>query len=364
MTPAELADKAEKVLLARWSDLPGKPVSGSSLPEQLQKDIHASINATTKTYRYVLPTQVLAKVVDSSLDCRCIQVSRGGPGAFDARSLCHEVVVPFDRANDNVLGGSSEPYANNPVRVAEVSGSHRAAQRDKAGWDRLCNVLDTIDQRQDPDFTLAVLDAVLDDIRDRLEGTAVSYAVPQRVSHTRLLWSLEAYLAPRSGGVRLQAVAAGLFETIGARFSVFSDVRSAKPTAADASTGQLADIECYDAAGRLALAVEVKDRELTVTQISDKALAAREARVTELLFIGARGVRRNQSAEVLGALEHHFASGHNVYVFRFEDFAAGVLALLGEDGRREFLDRVGKVLERYQASLSDRRTWAATLTEL
>lgn len=192
----------------------------------------------------------------------------------------------------------------------------------------------------------------------------MAYAVPQRVSHTRLLPALQAYLAARSGGVRLQTIVAALFETIGTRFGIFAEVRSSKPTAADISTGQVADLECYDSADRLALAVEVKDRELTLTQVSDKTVLARGANVTELLFIAARGIRREERDLIPEALERQFASGHNVYIFDFEDFASGILALLGEGGRRDFLTRVGQVLERYQAPLSDRRAWAAGLREL
>ena len=368
LTPAELANQARKLLLSRWlafEDAAAQTMGESTLlTADLSRDIRASVNASTKTYRYVLPTQVLAKACDPSLDCRCIQVSRSGSGAFDARSLAHGVIVPFDRTNENVLGGSSEPYANNPVRVPEISSAHRSAQRNKAGWDRLCRVLDAIEERQDPGFTLAVLDHILQAIRDRLEGASVAYAVPQRVSHTRLLPALQAYLAARSGGVRLQAIVAALFETIGARFGVFAEVRSRKPTAADTSTGQVADLECCDSSGEIALAVEVKDRELTLTQISDKTLLARGATVTELLFIAERGIRKTEHDAVSEALEHQFSSGHNVYVFQFEDFASGLLALLGEAGRRQFLTRVGDVLERYQAALSDRRAWAAALRDL
>src|SRR5690242_17846258 len=63
----------------------------------LRDAIGRSVNSGTVTYRYVLPTQLLAKVADPSLDCRSVQVAAGVPGAFDARSLCHKVIVPFDR---------------------------------------------------------------------------------------------------------------------------------------------------------------------------------------------------------------------------------------------------------------------------
>jgi hypothetical protein len=361
---AELKSRCEEMLRARWENALARLAARPAVPQRLLKAIIASVNSSTKTYRYVLPTQLLAKVADPSLDCRCLQVARGGAGAFDARSLCHTVIVPFDREHENVLGGSSEPYANNPVRVPEVTRAHRGPQRDKAGWDDLCAVLAAVEQRDDPAFTADVFDTVLTAIRDRLEKTAVSYALPQRIAHGALLSLLRAYLAEPSGGLRLQAVVSALFGVIGARFSLFPDVRSRKPTASDASTKQVADVECYDKDGRLALAVEVKDRELTVAQISGKLPAVRAAQLTELLFIVERGIRAEDSAETDRVIGRQFAGGHSIYVFPLLDFASGILALFGEGGRREFLEAVGQVLDEYQAPVSDRRAWSALLRDL
>lgn len=95
----------------------------------LIESIHRAINSATKSYHYVLPTQLIAKLADPSLDCRCLQVARGGQGAFDARTIAHKVVVPFDQSNNNVLGGSPEPYVNNPLRVPEVSAQYRKLRK-------------------------------------------------------------------------------------------------------------------------------------------------------------------------------------------------------------------------------------------
>ncbi len=368
LTPAELADRATHILADRWAYLQSERADCSSgcsvVPGDILADIRELVNSRTKTYRYVVLTQLLAKVADPSLDSRCLQARRGGQGAFDARSLCHGVVVPFDRVNDNVLGGSSEPYANNPVRVPEITAEYRGGQKDKVGWDALCRVMGAVEDAADPEFASHLLVQVLVEIMGRLEASAVTYPVPQRVSHVRFMPALNAYLAERSGGLRLQAVVAALFATMGKRFRLFAEVRSNLPTASDASTGQVADIECVDDEGHLALAVEVKDRDLTVTQVSDKLPAIRSGSVTEVLFILGSRMRRQDAAETNEILDRQFASGYNIYVFPFEDFASGVLAILGERGRHDFATEVGKVLETYHAPVSDRRAWAVLLQAL
>ena len=91
-----------------------------NIPIAIQEAIQNSINSTTKSYRYVLPTQLLAKLIDNTLDCRCIQESSNLSGSFDARSFCKKVTVPFDRENHSVLGGSGDPYVNNPLRISAI----------------------------------------------------------------------------------------------------------------------------------------------------------------------------------------------------------------------------------------------------
>src|SRR5438552_3214789 len=107
-----------QVLLAQlWTETTALAEKGSLSDfiddAELVACIRRCINARRKTYRYVLPTQLLAKLADPTIDCRCLQASRGDAGAFDARTVAHGVIVPFDRDNDKVLGGSAEPYVSN-----------------------------------------------------------------------------------------------------------------------------------------------------------------------------------------------------------------------------------------------------------
>ena len=132
-----LSDEAREILRVEWAKISAlaeaKKLKDWLSNPKLLEAVNLSTNSPTKTYRYVLPTQVLSKLADSSLDSRCLQASRGGYGAFDARTVAHEVIVPFDQQNENVLGGSQEPYVSNPLRVSEVSAINRGAQKNKLG---------------------------------------------------------------------------------------------------------------------------------------------------------------------------------------------------------------------------------------
>jgi hypothetical protein len=116
-----LTDDTAKILQAEWTTVrtlaQAKKLKDWIDDPRLIKAVSTSVNSSTKTFRYVLPTQLLSKLADPSLDSRCLQSQRGGQGAFDARSVAKLVIAPFDQNNENVLGGSEDPYVSNPLRV-------------------------------------------------------------------------------------------------------------------------------------------------------------------------------------------------------------------------------------------------------
>lgn len=75
-----------------------------------------------KTYKYVLLTNLLAKAVNPNANALCLQAGAPISGAFDSRSLCHKVLVPFEREHlANALGASNEPYLNKPARFTHLA---------------------------------------------------------------------------------------------------------------------------------------------------------------------------------------------------------------------------------------------------
>lgn len=319
--------------------------------------IKRSVNSSTLTYRYVLPTQLLAKVTDPQLDCRCIQVTRGGSGTFDARSLCQKVIVPFDRANERVLGGSSEPYVNNPLRVPEVSVKYRDNQRDQDGWDQLCLVLEAVEARNDSKFTHLTFEQTLRDIRDRLTTVTVNYPFPLRISLENTLNLIAQYLAQPSGGDREEAITTGLLRTLGERFRIFERVERTKVNVPDAQAGRVADVEALDAGGQVVLAVPVTDRELTVARIEDALTKARARNVSELLFIAQRGIAEAEEQDVEELIRKEFSAGQNIYITDIATFASVLLVIVDEEGRRAFLENIAKTLDEFGSPIEHRRAW-------
>ena len=109
------------------------------------------------------------------------------------------------------------------------------------------------------------------------------------------------------------------------------------------------------------LAVEVKDRELTLRSVQEKLPKSRERGIRELLFLVQGGVAKKDANEVDAAIEREFTTGQNLYVCNFDDFLNTSLVLFGESGRRTFLVTVGQCLDESKADLVHRQHWQELL---
>jgi len=109
------------------------------------------------------------------------------------------------------------------------------------------------------------------------------------------------------------------------------------------------------------MAVEVKDRQLELRQVQDKLPAVREKGIRELLFLVQGGTTAGDVEGVADTITREFVTGQNLYVLEWDEFVGSCLVLFGEAGRREFLQQVGKELDKQKADISHRRRWAALL---
>lgn len=315
------------------------------------------LTSNTKTYHYVLPTQLLSKCVNHNVDIHSIQTAYGKKGAFDARTIAHGAIVPFDKTNYNVLGGSSEPYVNNPLRCPAITAAYRSQQKNKTDWDKLITVLDFIESKNNKKVTQSVFDQVLFEIHKLLTDVRVLYPTPNRISLNQTIQIVSQFTADKSGGDRIEAICTALFRTIGKQFNLFDEVKREKVNAADASSGMVADIECW-LNGTIVLLIEVKDRSLTLTQLDSKLDIARSRKISEILFLAEQGIEKAEKEKAEKRIRDEFVSGQNIYVSNFIGFSTGVLILLGEKGRVQFLSQIGDELDRTNSAIVHRRAWA------
>jgi hypothetical protein len=220
-----------------------------------------------------------------------------------------------------------------------------------------------VEQRGDSAFTNAVFRQVLLEMFRRQQSLKFSYSVPQRVSLELALTVCAEFLEERSGGDRAQALAGALFDAIGIHFGLFAQVNRARINASDEATGQAADLECLDKSGKLILAVEVKDRTVTLADVEGTLLKSRQRRITEILFT-AKATRPDDKTAIDERISRAFTAGQNLYIFDCFDLARSVLALGGESIRITFLKTVGEHLDTWNTQPRHRQAWQKLLQML
>ena len=90
--------------------------------DEIGRHIDNILNGTHLTYKYILVTELLGKASDPFIDPLSLQAKDESDGAYDARSVCHKVLVPFERDYlPGALGNSNEPFLNKPARFERLT---------------------------------------------------------------------------------------------------------------------------------------------------------------------------------------------------------------------------------------------------
>lgn len=268
-------------------------------------------------------------------------------------------MAPFNAQQENVLGTSADPHVGNAMRIPRMLRDD-SSKKDLQGWHTLIDVLERVEERNEPTYTEAVLKQVLLEIHRRQKTLRFTYPQPPRVSLATVLDVSQQFLGIRSGGDRALALAGALFDVIGTHFRLYAHVNRARINASDEASGQAADLECVNDKGETLIAVEVKDRALRLTDVEGTLTKTRHRVIRDVFFTSPR-VEAQDSKPISNRIAAAFAGGQNLYVVDFLDLARVTLALGGEGMRALFLRRVGEHLDTWNTQPSNRQAWKKLL---
>jgi hypothetical protein len=271
-------DEARKALERAWAKLAASP---APLAGSIAQKIRQVLEAKDVTFKYILVTGLLGKLTNPQAHPRAIQVSSSLVGAYDARSLCHNVVVPFEKPHGNLFGLSNEPFVNKPARHPEHRKDNTQL-RNKTLSAVLHDVLEHASKAAP-----AEVEAMLVECLRVGKATAASEvkAVLDVDSNLRHVLAFVAeFLKSTDGGSRLVAVA-------GAFVRLLSDTFEVKVYAANVSdtyAKTAGDIEVYSE-GTLCAAYECKHRPITLNDIEHGIRKAKEKGAPDYCFLIASG---------------------------------------------------------------------------
>ena len=249
------------------------------------------------TYQYILLTALVAKLVNPQIDMLSLQVDDPSAGAYAPRTLCKEVIYPFQKQIlFNALDGSNaDPLVNKPARYLRLSKTNAARGDGKIVLDRLCDALPTLtalsDVRDTLDYMMSKLVLIARENKKRKE--AVSSAV--RDTNTQELYAFLSDLLDQGfGGAALVLASYALFLIQFPAENGYSIIPH-PVNQSGASSRQRSDLD-IELNGEPFLGVELKDKPFTSDDVARASDTAMSSGLKSLLFVSGRhaGIARSE----------------------------------------------------------------------
>lgn len=277
---------AKQILDRAWSEIG----SHAKPPPRMAQLIEMILAASDITFKYILVTGFLGKCCNPKVHARAIQAGSTLTGAYDARSLCHGVIVRFEKSKGNLFGLSNEPFLNKPARHTEHNGENPQI-RNKPLSRATHEALELANCRPANDV-FAGLVHILRIAMKRAAETKV--AIPAiEVNLEKVTTFIKRFLQETDGGARLVGVW-GAFTRL---LSENAEIKVYSPNSSDFFGKTKGDVEVfYDDV--LVSASECKQRPLTIDDVNHGIKKAREHEVPEYLFIYSDGLSKGQEREI------------------------------------------------------------------
>ena len=327
------AKKAEKILRSSINQVQN---NGWKLCSPFSLQIKAVILGTHKTYRYILLNGLLAKATNGNCNPLVLQAGSSLDGAFDARSLCHDIVVPIERELlGERLGASNEPFLNKPARFPELSTKNAV----RGGNDTILlnKAIDTLGNVGPGKEALAALNDCIywvfqresRNLEDYLNGSTDSFQPSSLISFAKDL------ISASIEGETCAILSGAIFSLIGLHTGRNLDVKTHKVNQAGSSSKEISDIDVYEN-GSLVYTAEVKDKVFTPQDVEHAVGKVAIAGHDSLIFIkGPRGTLSKATEEDLVKLWQE--KGFNLYFVKIFEYFTSVLSITSNVDKNEFM---------------------------
>lgn len=243
------------------------------------------LDNTHLTYKYILVTALASKATDETINPLCLQAGSELPGAYDARSICHGVIVHLDiDFLGKALGGSNEPFLNKPARFPELSTTNAVRKgRDQSILNKLCSDLPLVDSSEKAfeSLTYALYKLLL--VKAEKEKLTDFLIAAGDDAAAKLLSCINTLLEENHEGEVLTLVVAGLYDQFMAEEEDYK-VEVHPVNQAGASSKEISDLDIYRN-GVHYVANELKDKMFTDTDMIHAADKVMETGKRHMNFI-------------------------------------------------------------------------------
>lgn len=294
------------------------------------------LDNTHLTYKYILVTALAAKATDASINPLCLQAKSSLPGAYDARTVCHGVIVPFEKnILGKALGGSNEPFLNKPARFTELSKDNAVRRgNDQAILFRLVDDLPKVSTKEEAYGCLVYAIKKLIAVREE-KAALTEFSLENMDSSAATLYDfIDKLLYENHEGEILTLVVAGLFEQYMAEKTNYK-VEVHPVNESGASSKEVSDLDVY-LDGKLFISNELKDKAFTdhdMEHAADKVIAAGKGQIN--FVVGRHGGCPEKI--IVATIRKYLAKGFVINVVPVDYFVLSVLSLIKTVNVESFL---------------------------
>lgn len=303
-----------------------------------------------KTYRYILVNALLAKATNGDVNTLSLQKGDGKGGKYDARSLCHKVIVPFEKLKlPGALGGSNEPFLNKPARFVILSPDN--AVRSGKDHETLMETVGVLSQIGDSRCAYKYLKtalAVMKDIsRDYVARFSVGDALIDISEFAQLVLDYIHALSRHScEGETCALIVAQLEQMyLGKDYRVVPH----KVNESGASSKETGDIDVYDRDGNMVYSIEVKDKDFSAQDVVHAISKFRDAGLSTSLFVYGNKARYDKH-EVHALLRKTGREGHYCCLISVDNYSKLRICDLKTLTVRQFVDGLLKLAKAINAN--------------
>jgi hypothetical protein len=302
-------------------------------------EIRTIIKGEHLTFRYILVTALLGKATNPEINALALQAGASVEGAYDARSLCHKVLVPIERnLLNSALGGSNEPFLNKPARFPMISTSNAV----RAGKDRgflliLHKVLSEIETSEQAFCGLCIaMRYALE--RQTNRGRLSSQRSESADAHLKILEFTDLFVAKSIEGQVAAILTGSVLSLYFDQFDNFEVIVHPVNQSGDSSK-EVADIDIKKN-GEIFVAVEVKDKQFNDQDIDHAASKASQYGLKSITFvIGANGEYIGSSLEQV-AKNVLVRRNINVVLIDLMSYVKSIITLCPEISFSVFLEKI------------------------
>jgi len=297
------------------------------------------LTGSHKTYRYVLFTALLAKATDSRIDVFSLQAQDNSIGAYDARSLCHKVVVKFERDFlPDGLGGSNEPYLNKPARFPRISTTNAVRKgNDTIALQKLISALKSIPNREDAFKYLCHAVYIMEMTHNsQKEKFHISHDDIIKENNIQYILNYISDVVERSSEGEICPIVIASIEQfyLGNNYIVCPH----KVNESGASSKEVGDIDIYDTNNNLVFSIEVKDKLFTKEDVEHAVRKFYEGNVSRSFFIYGKNVPLQDKISIFQMLARFGRLGCYCCLINIMDYAKLRLASVQDINFAEFID--------------------------